>query len=105
MALVVPHGSYPQFRVKKGVMPEFSGAAEVKGETPTGVFDAVNKKFTLKNRPIFKSERVIKNGMEMKRDVDYTLLDKEITFADDQVPQGVTTNLFVDYKYMREQVL
>lgn len=104
MALVVPHSSYPQFRVKKGVMPEFSGAAEVKGETPTGVFDGVNRKFTLKKTPISKSERVIKNGLEMKRDVDYTLLDKEVTFAGDQIPQGTSTNLFVDYKYMRESV-
>lgn len=103
MALVVPHGSYPHIRMKKGVMPEFSGAAEVKGETPIGVFDAVNKKFTIKNKPILNSERVIKNGMEMKRDLDYTVSNKEITFAEDQVPQGIDTTLFVDYKYMRGQ--
>lgn len=109
MALVRNHPNYPNFRMKIGVMPDFSGARWSYQEEPKGDIDGINCTFTLENEPVEKSESVYKDGMLMTRGLDYTMdyLNKKIIFtADDeksgirgQVPQPHSI-IRVTYKYM-----
>lgn len=100
MAIVLAVDGKPQFRKKSGIMPDFSGSAQASQETPTGVVNDTNQVFALVNTPIVRSEIVYKNGMLMKRGVDYMISGKTITFAMDQVPQ-VGCTIAVDYRYAK----
>lgn len=111
MAYVRQHPDYPKFRVKKGTMPDFSGANYSDQEKPTGVMNGVNRLFTLAHIPIKKSEAVYKDGMKMSRasnaavtDGDYYLDDTvnpaTLTFSSNQIPQDKSVVL-VSYKYIQ----
>lgn len=100
MAIVLAVDAKPQFRKKQGVMPDFSGSSQAYQESPAGTVDSTNKIFTLLNTPIVRSEMVWKNGMLMKRGVDYMLEGKTITFAVDQVPQ-IGCMIAVDYRFAK----
>lgn len=108
MAYVRQHPDYPKFRMKVGIMPDFSGSKLADQEKPSGVMNGVNKAFVLANRPLKDSERVFKDGMMMSRassmamaDGDYFLNyeEKTIYFADNQIPQAKSV-IRVSYKYM-----
>jgi hypothetical protein len=101
MAMVRQHPDYPKWRMKVGIMPDFSGSKLANQETPTGVCDGVNKVFTLAHRPLKESEQVIKDGMVMKRGLDYTIdySTGTLTFSDQQIPQARSV-IHVTYKYM-----
>lgn len=100
MAIVLPVDGKPEFRKKKGIMPDFSGASQAYQEVPAGIVDNTNQVFTLKNTPIARSEAVYKNGMLMRRNTDYLIADNVITFANDQVPQ-IGCSIVVDYRYAK----
>lgn len=109
MAFVRQHPDYPKFRMKKGVMPDFSGANYSDQETPSGVMDGVNKLFRLAQKPIKNSEEVFKDGMKMARattlamnDGDYFMdyQTGEIIFSSHQVPQPKSV-IRVSYKFMK----
>jgi hypothetical protein len=99
MAQVRQHPTYPQYRMKVGVMPDFSGSDIVTQEEPVGAKDGVNKVFTLSRLPIPNSEWVFKDGMFMRKGVDndYTINGKQITFAEPPDPKSV---IAVTYKTM-----
>jgi len=103
MAIVRQHPKYPNFRMKIGVMPDFSGSKLSFQETPIGAINGVNKKFTLLHLPLKDSETVVKDGMVMKRGEDYTINYNTgvIMFSDTQIPQ-VKSVLHVTYKYMSD---
>ncbi|SFJ62217.1 hypothetical protein SAMN02799624_05214 [Paenibacillus sp. UNC496MF] len=84
MARVKAHDTFPQYRVKVGVMPEFSGARTISQEEPLGAKDTVNKQFVLSWTPIPQSEQVFKDGMFMMRGAakDYVINGKTIVFAE-----------------------
>lgn len=102
MAMVRQHPKYPNFRMKTGIMPDFSGSDMANQEVPIGQMDGVNKEFILLNVPIKNSEMVVKDGMVMKRGVDYKIDDVtgKITFSDTQIPQPKSI-VHVTYKFMR----
>lgn len=108
MAYVRQHPDYPQFRMKVGVMPDFSGSNQADQEIPTGIMNGVNKAFVLTSRPLTGSEIVFKDGMMMSRassmameDGDYYMNydEKTIYFSDNQIPQAKSV-IRVNYKYM-----
>lgn len=108
MATVKQHPDYPKYRMKIGVMPDFSGSNYADQESPDGIMDGSNKRFWIDYVPIKNSEIIFKDGMFMSRastidclDGDY-YLDREtktITFADHQVPQQKSV-IKISYKYM-----
>lgn len=111
MAYVRQHPDYPKFRVKKGVMPDFSGANYSDQEKPAGVMNGINDSFTLAYQPIKFSETVYKDGMFMTRAsslamtdgdyyLDYSASPAVIKFANNQIPQSKSV-LRVSYKYLR----
>lgn len=109
MAYVRQHPEYPKFRVKKGVMPDFSGANVADQEKPTGVMNGINKVFRTLNKPLKLSERVFKDGMMMARSSSLAMTDGDyymdadsgdITFADNQIPQSKSV-IRVSYKFMK----
>lgn len=111
MAYARPHPDFPKFRMKVGVMPDFSGANYVDQEKPSGIMNGTNRVFTFANLPIRQSEDVFKDGMKMVRAtsaaltdgdyfVNYNVTPVTITFADNQVPQAKSV-LRVSYKYMQ----
>ncbi|OXB94760.1 hypothetical protein [Parageobacillus galactosidasius] len=101
MAMVRQHPDYPKWRMKIGIMPDFSGSKISSQEIPIGVCDGANKVFKLANKPLKHSEEVVKDGMVMKRDLDYTIdyATGTITFSDHQIPQPKSV-IHVTYKYM-----
>lgn len=110
MAYVRQHPDFPLFRVKKGVMPDFSGANYADQEKPSGIMNGENRIFTLAHAPIKLSETIFKDGMMMARAsslamtdgdyyLDYIARPATITFADNQVPQAKSV-IRVSYKYM-----
>lgn len=101
MAMVRQHPDYPKWRMKIGIMPDFSGSKTSSQETPIGVCDGVNKVFKLANKPLKHSEEVVKDGMVMKRDSDYTIdyATGTIIFSEHQIPQPKSV-IHVTYKYM-----
>jgi hypothetical protein len=102
MARVVQHDRFPQYRVKIGVMPEFSGTRQISQEEPMGVKDGENKQFVLSNTPIPQSEQIFKDGMFMMRgvDKDYVINGKVIVFAEAPSDRAV---IVVNYKTMDPQ--
>jgi hypothetical protein len=109
MAFVRQHPDYPKFRVKKGVMPDFSGSNYSDQETPTGIMNKINRLFSLANIPIKPSDEVFKDGMKMARASTLALTDGDyyidyatgqITFSDTQIPQENSV-IRVSYKFMR----
>lgn len=100
MAIVLAVDGKPEFRKKRGIMPDFSGSAQAYQEVPTGVVNNTNQVFKLKNVPIARSEAIYKNGMLMSRNIDYIIADDTITFANDQVPQ-IGCRIAVDYRFAK----
>lgn len=109
MAFVRQHPDYPKFRMKKGVMPDFSGANYSDQEKPSGIMNGVNRVFNLANVPIKLSEEVFKDGMKMARSTTMAMTEGDyfidyptgtITFADNQIPQSKSV-IRVSYKFMR----
>lgn len=80
MAWVKTHPLNSKFRLKVGVMPDFSGASLVKGETPMGVMDSVNNKFTLLKKPVEGSVDVYKDGMRLKPATNAQFTDGDYWF-------------------------
>lgn len=110
MATVKQHPNYPKYRVKIGVMPDFSGSNYVDQEELIGLMDGINKQFSTTYMPIKHSETLFKDGMFMSRastidctDGDYYINyeTKTITFADDQIPQKKSI-MRISYKYMKQ---
>lgn len=101
MAYVRTHPVYSQYRMKIGVMPDFSGANQVFQEEPIGAKNNENKVFRLRHEPIRDSEMVFKDGMFMRKgaDKDYLLNGKEIIFKEAPPPNAV---IAVNYRYMGE---
>ena len=101
MAHVQQHPRFTHFRMKVGVMADFSGSNQVFQEEPVGAKDGVNKVFRLANEPMKNTEAVYKNGMYMRKgaDKDYTILGKDITFTEAPLENAVIT---VNYKYVGE---
>jgi hypothetical protein len=99
MAHVTKHPTFPQYRMKVGVMPDFSGANAVMQEEPLGVKDGVNTIFMLAKDPIKNSEMVFKDGMYMRKgvDYDYTINGREIRFKEAPEPNAT---IIVNYKAM-----
>jgi len=67
MAYVRQNPEFPKFRMKKGIMPDFSGSNVADQEKPTGEMNGLNRVFQTANRPLNLSERVFKDGMMMSR--------------------------------------
>lgn len=99
MAHVRNHTTFPQYRMKVGIMPDFSGSQVIRQEEPFGTKDGTNKVFTLAFEPIKNSEQVFKDGMYMRKGAahDYTISGKTITFAEAPSSQA---QILVDYKTM-----
>jgi len=99
MARVIQHPTYPQYRKKLGVMPDFSGAKQIQQEVPMGVKDGTNTTFILYNTPIPNTEMVFKDGMFMLRGAgkDYTINGKAITFTEAPTEKTV---IAVNYRTM-----
>lgn len=103
------HIEFPNFRMKVGVMPDFSGARTISQEEPIQKPDGVNTHFTIRYVPIDGSEYVYHNGRLMARGKDYTInyLNKTISFTPDtedkigQVPQKKSV-LRVTYRTMEK---
>lgn len=109
MAFVRQHPDYPQFRVKKGVMPDFSGSNYSDQEKPSGVMNGVNRVFNLANIPLKPSDEVFKDGMKMSRattlavsDGDYFIdySTGQIMFSENQIPQPKSV-ILVSYKFIK----
>ena len=80
MAWVRTHPLNSKFRLKMGVMPDFSGASLVKAETPSGAFDGVNRRFTLSKEPVEGSIDIYKDGMRLKPASNELLNDGDYWF-------------------------
>lgn len=103
MATIRQHPNFLKFRMKTGILPDFSGANKKNQEIPGGIQNGINRKFTVTSKPIiFESETVIKDGMIMSRNLDYTvdLVNGAITFSTDQVPQTKSV-IRVSYSYAK----
>jgi hypothetical protein len=109
MAYVRQHPDYPKFRMKKGVMPDFSGSNVSDQEAPTGLMNGVNKVFTTAFKPLKGSESLHKDGMMMSRASTVAVIDGDyhidyttgtITFSDNQIPQDKSV-IRISYKYMK----
>lgn len=105
-----PDPKFSMYRMKVGVMPDFSGANFISQEVPEGDMDGVNRNFKLAHRVLKDSEEVFKDGMRMRRSsntsftdgdyfIDYSSTPTTIIFSDKQVPQPKST-LLVSYKYL-----
>ncbi|QHW35669.1 hypothetical protein GZH47_32750 (plasmid) [Paenibacillus rhizovicinus] len=101
MAHVQQHPRFPLYRMKIGLMADFSGSNTVFQEVPIGVRDGVNKTYRLAQEPLKNSESVYKDGMYMIKglDKDYTLSGKDLIFTEAPVDKAVIT---VNYKYQSE---
>lgn len=108
MAHVRTHEKDSRFRLKVGVMPDFSGANLVIQEDPKGVMDGKNAKFQLTHIPVEDSETVYKDGMRLRRasndqftDGDYWLDYKSETFyfSPEHIPTERSV-LLVGYRYL-----
>lgn len=106
MAWVRTHPQNSKFRLKMGVMPDFSGASLVKAETPTGLLDGDNRRFTLLKEPVEGSLDIYKDGMRLKpastelfEDGDYWFDEagKILWFSKYHVPQHNSV-ILVDYR-------
>lgn len=65
-----------------------SSANHVDEETPTGAVDGVNREFELSEAPFpVKSLMLHRNGLCLKRGLDYTLDGTIVTFAEAATPQ------------------
>lgn len=100
MAIVRRHPEYPDFRMKIGIMPDFSGSKFADQEKPIGEMDGENRVFVLRNRPLPGSVQVFKDGMLMAKDLDYELNieQKTIRFSPHQIPQKDSV-IRVSYKH------
>lgn len=107
-----PDPRFAKFRVKVGVMPDFSGSEFMDQEVPTGEMDGVNRVFTLSQRPLRFSEEIFKDGMKMKRAsnalindgdyfIDYSKVPVTIVFSEKQTPQPKSV-ILASYKYMKQ---
>jgi hypothetical protein len=63
-----------------GIYVVNQNSIEVNGETPTGVLDGINRKFTLKQSPITGSDEIYLNGLRQTRNLDYTITGQDIEF-------------------------
>lgn len=108
-----PDPNYPKIRIKKGVMPDFSGSNYIDQEQPGGLIDGTNAVFTLSRIPIQNTEEIFKDGMKMARAdslaftsgdyyIDYAT--GKITFSTGQVPQ-LKASIQVSYKYIGAGVI
>lgn len=103
-----PDVQYDKFRMKVGVMPDFSGSKFIPQEKPVGTKDGVNRIFQLSKAPLKDSEEIYKDGMFMVRatddsftDGDYIVdwLQGELTFSVEQTP--VTKSVIIArYKHL-----
>lgn len=100
MAMVRPYPNFPAFRMKLGVMPDFSGAKFSYNEVPAGEISGTNRMFTLLNQPLPDSLQVFKDGMYMQKGQDYNLdrINRTLTFSVNQIPQEKST-ISVSYKH------
>ncbi|CDQ41820.1 hypothetical protein [Virgibacillus salexigens] len=100
MAIVRSYPGYPAFRKKLGVMPDFSGAKFSYDETPAGELNGTNKVFTLLHQPLPESLQIFKDGMFMRKNIDYTLniSNKNIIFSSEQIPQEKSV-ISANYKH------
>lgn len=74
--------------------------AFVDGEVPAGTLDGTNTAFTLANTPIAGSEVVYRNGLRMKRGVDYTITAAAITFVSSPITIPHAGDVLqVDYRH------
>lgn len=98
MAHVTKHPTMPQYRVKIGLMPDFSGSNQVRQEEPVGSRDGANKAYILNHEPTRNTEWVYKDGMYMRKGAgyDYMISGKTITFNEAPPIKAV---ILVDYKY------
>ncbi len=108
MAYVRQHPEFPLFRIKKGIMPDFSGSQFVDQEVPGGIVNGVNRSFTLNNLPLKNSESIYKDGMKMVRSSSMLFKDGDyyidyqtgrIVFSETQVPQEKSV-IVASYKYL-----
>lgn len=106
MAWVRTHPLNSKFRLKMGVMPDFSGASLVKAETPSGDMNGENRRFTLAKVPVEGSLDIYKDGMRLKPASNEQLLDgdywfdqgdKILWFSQFHIPQ-VNSVILVDYR-------
>lgn len=111
MAYVRQHPEYPNYRMKVGIMPDFSGSNYADQEMPKGVMDGINRLFELEHKVLKNSEEVYKDGMRMARAsslaltdgdyyIDYLANPVTLTFSNAQVPQPKSI-ILVGYKYLK----
>lgn len=100
MAIVRNHPDYPLFRMKLGVMPEFSDSKFMHQEIPEGDMNGANRRFVLKHKPLSDSLEVFKDGMLMAEGLDYQISynTREVIFSANQVPQKKSV-IRVSYKH------
>lgn len=65
-------------------------------EAPAGLVNGGNRVYTLAQMPVDGSEQVYRNGVRMRRGLDYTIAGATMTFVLDQTPQ-VGDVLTADY--------
>lgn len=106
MAWVRTHPLNSKFRLKMGVMPDFSGASLVKAESPMGDKDGENRRFTLGKEPVGGSLDVYKDGMRLKPASNELFEDGDYWFDQDNkilwfslfhAPQ-VNSVILIDYR-------
>ena len=106
MAWVRTHPLNSKFRLKMGVMPDFSGASLVKAETPVGEMNSENRKFTLLQTPVEDSIDLYKDGMRLRPatseliedgDFWYDYTNHVLWFSKYHIPQP-TSVILVDYR-------
>lgn len=71
----------------KAMVDEIGGSLAVNGEVPTGSIDGSNAVFTLSLVPRLSTLLVFKNGLAMRRGLDFTISGQTITFDSTQIPQ------------------
>lgn len=81
---------------------EFSFGHKHKTVTPAGTVDGVNTTFLLPEIPALGSLHLYKQGFLMQQDVDYTLINSTIVFAQ---PVELSTNLSAHYYVFNESDL